>query len=51
MIGGIDDPVLVRLRVSLDQVYGTQTIDRVVLFGSGARGMPGRMLTMKLQSS
>jgi predicted nucleotidyltransferase len=33
-----DDPVLVRFREALDEVYGTQNIERVVLFGSRARG-------------
>jgi predicted nucleotidyltransferase len=33
----IDDPVLARFRAALDQIYGAQ-IDRVVLFGSRARG-------------
>ena len=31
------DPILARLRASLDKVYGAR-IDRVVLFGSRARG-------------
>jgi predicted nucleotidyltransferase len=31
------DPILKRLRASLDQTYGAR-IDRVVLFGSRARG-------------
>ena len=31
------DPILRRLRASLDQAYGSR-IDRVVLFGSRARG-------------
>ncbi len=31
------DPVLVRLRQALDEVYGDR-LDRVVLFGSRARG-------------
>jgi predicted nucleotidyltransferase len=33
----IQDPVLARFRVALDDIYGDQ-IDRVVLFGSRARG-------------
>jgi uncharacterized protein len=33
----IDDPVLVRFRRVLDEMYGDQ-LDRVVLFGSRARG-------------
>ena len=33
----IDDPVLVRFRKALGEIYGNQ-IDRVVLFGSRARG-------------
>lgn len=32
-----DDPVLVRFRRALDEVYG-EKIERVVLFGSRARG-------------
>lgn len=32
-----DDPVLVRFRKALDEIYGDQ-IERVVLFGSRARG-------------
>ena len=32
-----DDPVLKRFRAELDRVYG-ETLDRVVLFGSRARG-------------
>jgi predicted nucleotidyltransferase len=32
-----DDPVLTRFRAALDEVYGAN-IDRVVLFGSRARG-------------
>ena len=31
------DPILARLRASLDKVYGAR-IDRVILFGSRARG-------------
>ena len=34
----IDDPVLVRFRRALDDIYGTRKIERVVLFGSRARG-------------
>jgi uncharacterized protein len=34
----IDDPVLLRFRSALDKVYGSQNIERVVLFGSRARG-------------
>jgi predicted nucleotidyltransferase len=33
-----NDPVLVRFRRALDEVYGIQRIERVVLFGSRARG-------------
>ena len=33
-----DDPVLTRLRVALDAEYGAGAIERVVLFGSRARG-------------
>ncbi len=33
----LDDPVLTRLRASLERAYGAR-IDRVVLFGSRARG-------------
>ena len=33
-----DDPVLVRFREALDDVYGAHNIERVVLFGSRARG-------------
>jgi predicted nucleotidyltransferase len=32
------DPVLVRFRRALDEIYGAQNIERVVLFGSRARG-------------
>jgi predicted nucleotidyltransferase len=35
------DPVLVRFRQALDEVYGPQRIERVVLFGSRARGDAG----------
>jgi predicted nucleotidyltransferase len=35
-----DDPILKRLRVALDQLYG-ERIERVVLFGSRARGDAG----------
>lgn len=35
-----DDPVLKRLRVALDDLYGKR-IERVVLFGSRARGEAG----------
>jgi predicted nucleotidyltransferase len=31
-------PVLVRLRRALDEIYGSQQIERVILFGSRARG-------------
>ncbi len=34
----ITDPVLVLFREALDDAYGTQNIERVVLFGSRARG-------------
>jgi predicted nucleotidyltransferase len=33
----IDDPILIRLRAALDEVYG-EGLERVVLFGSRARG-------------
>lgn len=33
----IDDPVLVRFRKALDEIYGPR-LDRIVLFGSRARG-------------
>ena len=33
-----DDPVLIRFREALDEVHGTRNIERVVLFGSRARG-------------
>jgi predicted nucleotidyltransferase len=33
----LDDPVLIRFRRALDEIYGDR-IDRVVLFGSRARG-------------
>jgi uncharacterized protein len=33
----LSDPILARFRASLDRVYGAR-IDRVVLFGSRARG-------------
>ena len=33
-----DDPVLIRFRKALDEVYGSKKIERVVLFGSRARG-------------
>jgi len=36
-VATIDDPVLRRFRVALDAIYGDR-IDRVVLFGSRARG-------------
>jgi predicted nucleotidyltransferase len=35
-----DDPILKRLRVALEQLYGDR-IERVVLFGSGARDEAG----------
>jgi predicted nucleotidyltransferase len=35
-----DDPILKRLRVALDDLYGDR-IERVVLFGSRARGEAG----------
>jgi predicted nucleotidyltransferase len=35
-----DDPILKRLRVALDELYG-ERIERVVLFGSRARGDAG----------
>jgi predicted nucleotidyltransferase len=34
----MEDPVLARYRRALDEVYGPQKIERVVLFGSRARG-------------
>jgi uncharacterized protein len=34
---GFDDPILVRFRTALDEAYG-QSLERVVLFGSRARG-------------
>ncbi|MSP02584.1 MAG: nucleotidyltransferase domain-containing protein [Acetobacteraceae bacterium] len=34
----VSDPVLTRFRVALNKVYGTQRIERVMLFGSRARG-------------
>jgi predicted nucleotidyltransferase len=37
MRSAIDDPILKRFRAALDKVYG-ERIERVVLFGSGARG-------------
>ena len=37
----IDDPLLKRFRAALDQVYGDR-IERVVLFGSRARGDAGQ---------
>jgi uncharacterized protein len=33
----VDDPVLVKFRAALDEVYGAR-IERVVLYGSRARG-------------
>jgi predicted nucleotidyltransferase len=36
----IDDPVLARFRKTLEEIYGSR-IDRVVLFGSRARGDAG----------
>jgi uncharacterized protein len=33
-----NDPILVRFRQALDEFYGTRNIERVVLFGSRARG-------------
>jgi uncharacterized protein len=33
-----NDPVLIRFREALDDLYGTRNIERVVLFGSRARG-------------
>ena len=36
----IDDPILKRLRLALDGLYG-ERIERVVLFGSRARGDAG----------
>ena len=37
----IDDPLLKRFRAALDRVYGDR-IERVVLFGSRARGDAGK---------
>jgi len=36
-MSNIDDPILIRLRAALDEVYG-EGLERVVLFGSRARG-------------
>ena len=36
----LDDPVLARFRAALDDLYGDR-LDRVVLFGSRARGEAG----------
>ena len=36
-----DDPVLVRFRQALNETYGTEKIERVLLFGSRARGDAG----------
>jgi uncharacterized protein len=33
-----NDPVLIRFREALDELYGTWNIERIVLFGSRARG-------------
>ena len=33
----VDDPVLIRFRAALDEIYG-DVIERVVLYGSRARG-------------
>jgi hypothetical protein len=46
-----EDPVLVRFRAALDEVYGVPGIERVVLFGSRARGDAGRIPTTTLPSS
>ena len=40
MATNIDDPILKRLRLALDDLYG-ERIERVVLFGSRARGDAG----------
>ena len=37
MPAAIDDPILKRYRATLDEIYG-QRLERVVLFGSRARG-------------
>jgi uncharacterized protein len=37
----IDDPVLMRFRTALNEIYGDR-IERVVLFGSRARGDAGK---------
>jgi hypothetical protein len=36
----VDDPVLVKFRAALNELYGDR-IERVVLFGSRARGLEG----------
>lgn len=36
-VTSVDDPILVRFRQALDEMYGNQ-IERVVLFRSRARG-------------
>src|SRR5277367_3331779 len=36
-MSNIDDPILIRFRAALDEVYG-EGLERVVLFGSRARG-------------
>jgi len=46
----IDDPVLKRFRAELEKAYG-ETLDRVVLFGSRARGDGGRTRIMTLRCS
>jgi predicted nucleotidyltransferase len=40
MLFALADPILKRLRVALDELYG-ERIERVVLFGSRARGEAG----------
>jgi predicted nucleotidyltransferase len=40
-VAALDDPILKRFRAALDQIYGNR-IERVVLFGSRARGDAGK---------
>jgi hypothetical protein len=46
----IDDPVLARFRQELDGMYG-DCLERIVLFGSRARGMRMRSLITMWRSS
>jgi len=46
----IDDPVLMLVRSALDRLYGDQ-IERVILFGSRARGEARRIPTTISRSS